>query len=159
MTRSETRRAVLTVDVDDVYTDRLSVIVNLRGKVMPVGSRGPSTWDLRDWDVHGHVHFERWHYRAFVERPGYRTMRLPPVAIAALHALHANGYLIRILTGRLWTTAITARVLGDTDAWVEANRISAQHISLLTDNAAVHTDEYVEDGPRFVTHFLRWAVG
>lgn len=38
--------------------------------------------------VGDHEHDDRLHYRAFVERPGYRTMRPLPGAVAALRKLH-----------------------------------------------------------------------
>jgi 5'(3')-deoxyribonucleotidase len=110
--------------------------------------------------VHDHAHFERLHYRAFVERPGYRMMRPLPGAVTALRTLYEHGYLIRILTGRLWTAGLAARVLGDTGFWVEANEIPADDIAFVTDKASVHADFYVEDGPHFLTalHSLQRRV-
>lgn len=151
--RHDGRKCVIGVDLDDVCADRLGVIAALlASEGRPTDGRQPSRWDLSDWGVRDKGDYDRLHYQAFVDRPGYRDMRPISGAITGLRDLHQKGYLIRIVTGRLWTPAIVHRVLADTGAWLEMHGVPADEVAFVTEKEAIDADIYVEDGPHFVTN-------
>lgn len=146
-----THPLVVAVDLDDVCADRLGMIAAaLQAEGIDVGDSSPKFWDLSDWGVRDHGHYERLHYGCFIEADGYRRMAPLPGAVDALRALHLEGVRIRVLTGRLWTSEVVTRTLSDTASWLGHHGIPVDDIAFVTDKAAVMADVYVEDAPHFL---------
>jgi len=149
MTRDH--RPVVAVDLDDVCADRLGVIATmLREEGVAVPSQRPSPWDLHDWGVRDNADRDQLHYRAFVERDGYRSMAPVPGALEVLTELHQRGARIRIATGRLWTSQVIAQAVAHTGYWLAKHRVPAEDIAFVTDKTAVDADIYVDDAPHFL---------
>jgi len=140
------------VDLDDVCADRLGVIADmLRAEGHDVPSRHPGDWDLRTWGVRNKAHYDRLHYAAFVERPGYRSMHPLPGALDALRQMRCHGYQIRIVTGRLWTSQVVLPALRDTGHWLAEHSVPVDDVVFVSDKTAIDADLYIEDAPHFVT--------
>lgn len=154
MTRDH--RPTVGVDLDDICADRLGAIAAmLREEGAAVPNQRPSSWELRDWGVQDKAHYDRLHYRAFVERDGYLSMMPVPGALRALEELHERGALIRIVTGRLWTRQVLAQAVAHTGYWLAKHGVPAEDVVFVTDKTAVAADVYIEDAPHFLDDLQR----
>jgi 5'(3')-deoxyribonucleotidase len=150
------RRPTIAVDLDDVCADRLSVIADmLRSEGHHVLGRHPGDWDLRTWGVRSKAQYDRLHYAAFVENPGYRSMPPLPGALDALRRMREDGYQIRIVTGRLWTSQVVLPALRDTGHWLAEHNVPVDDVAFVSDKTAIDADLYIEDAPHFVTALQR----
>jgi glycosyltransferase involved in cell wall biosynthesis/5'(3')-deoxyribonucleotidase len=153
---SGSHRPVIAIDLDDTCADRLGVIAGrLRAEGLEVGQRQPARWDLRDWGVRDQAHFDRLHHEAFVHRPGYRVMPALPAAVEEIQRLRERGYLIRIVTGRLWSPRAVIPALAGTAEWLAEHEALADDVAFVSDKTAVHADVYIEDAPHFITDLRR----
>jgi 5'(3')-deoxyribonucleotidase len=142
---------VIAVDLDDTCADRLAVIAaRLRAQGLAVDSRQPARWDLSDWGVRSHDHYDQLHHDAFARGAGYEEMQPLPGAAAGIRQLRAQGWRIRILTGRMWNAEVILPALTGTARWLARHQIPADDIAFVTDKAAVHADVSIEDAPHFI---------
>jgi 5'-nucleotidase len=149
---SKLRRPVVAVDLDDVCADRLGVIADmLRIEGAAIEHRQPANWDLSDWGVRDKPFYDRLHYTAFVDQHGYRSMPPLPGALDGLRQLHDWGFLIRIVTGRLWDSQVLIPALSDTAHWLARYSVPVDDVAFVSDKTVVDADVYIEDAPHFIT--------
>jgi 5'(3')-deoxyribonucleotidase len=145
------RRLAVAVDLDDVCGDRLGIIASMllaEGKA--IRHRHPADWSLREWGVRDQADYDRLHYAAFVDGRGYRSMTILPGAAEGLAALHQQGFIIRVVTGRLWNSQVIGQALADTGYWLADHALPVDDVAFVSDKVAVKADLYVEDAPHFI---------
>jgi 5'-nucleotidase len=146
------RQPTIGIDLDDVCADRLGIIAAmLRSEGHSIPGRHPGDWDLRTWGVRNKDHYDRLHYSAFVERPGYRSALPLPGSLDAIRTLRSYGYQIRLVTGRLWTSQVVLPALRDTGYWLADHGVPVDDVAFVSDKTVVDADLYIEDAPHFVT--------
>jgi len=144
-------RPIVAIDLDDVCADRLEAISSLlayEGVTTP--SRQPRNWDLSDWGVTTKQYYDRLHYGAFVERAGYVDLNPIEGALEGIRRIHEMGGLVRILTGRLWTSQVAGPALSGTGNWLEKHSVPVDDVAFVSDKTAVDADIYIEDAPHFI---------
>jgi len=145
------RRFAVAVDLDDVCGDRLGIISSmLRAEGHAIRHHHPADWSLREWGVRDQADYDRLHYAAFVDGRGYRSMTILPGAVDGLMTLHQQGFLIRVVTGRLWNSQVVGQALGDTGCWLADNALPVDDVAFVSDKTAVKADLYIEDAPHFI---------
>jgi 5'-nucleotidase len=82
-----------------------------------------------------------------MEHDMFRTMPLIEGAADALWRLSDAGIWIRIITHRLYVHWGHEKAVGDTAAWLDANRIPYRDLCFLGAKPQVEADVYIDDAP------------
>lgn len=144
---------VLGVDLDGVcgdYTLAFRRVVAAERGVDPDSLPLQRSWGFEEWDL-DEAEYERLHRHAVVEQRILRDMPMIPDAADTLWRLSDAGAWIRIITHRLYVNWGHATAVGDTVAWLDANRIPYRDICFLGAKPEVEADCYIDDSPSNVT--------
>lgn len=148
--RSFMGRAVVGLDLDGVCADYISGFRPYAAKhlgVEPATLLFPRSYDLvEEWGFRDYADYREAHKRAVSE--GMYSC-LPPIEgiSCAAQRLSESGAHIRIVTHRLFLGGSHRRIVSDTAAWLDANRIPYMSLCFtgLKDSVGAHL--YVEDSP------------
>jgi 5'(3')-deoxyribonucleotidase len=85
-----------------------------------------------------------------MEHDMFRTMEVIEGAADALWRLSDAGVWIRIITHRLYVNWGHEKAVGDTAAWLDANRIPYRDLCFLGAKPEADADAYIDDAPHNV---------
>ena len=147
--RHEPQHFVLGVDLDGVvgnHTLRFrEIMAELRG-VEPETMPLERSWDFHEWGFEPDE-YSHYHRVAVMEHDMFRTMPVIDGAADALWRLSDAGIWIRIITHRLYVHWGHEKAVGDTAAWLDANRIPYRDLCFLGAKLEVEAHAYIDDAP------------
>lgn len=143
---------ILGVDLDGVVADHTvrfrEIYAGLRGidvESLPL----ERSWNFHEWGL-DNDQYSHYHRIAVMEHDMFRTMPLVDGAADALWRLSDAGIWIRIITHRLYVHWGHEKAVGDTAAWLDANRIPYRDLCFLGAKPQVEADAYIDDAPHNV---------
>ncbi|MFP5489555.1 MAG: 5' nucleotidase, NT5C type [Acidimicrobiia bacterium] len=140
---------ILGVDLDGVVADHTrrfrEIYAGLRG-IDPESLPLERSWDFHEWGL-DNEQYSHYHRIAVMEHDMFRTMPLIEGAADALWRLSDAGIWIRIITHRLYVHWGHEKAVGDTAAWLDANRIPYRDLCFLGAKPQVEADAYIDDAP------------
>ena len=140
---------ILGVDLDGVVADHTrrfrEIYAELQG-VEPESLPLERSWDFHEWGL-DNERYSYFHRIAVMEHDMFRTMSLIPGAADVLWRLSDAGVWIRIITHRLYVHWGHEKAVGDTAAWLDANRIPYRDLCFLGAKPQVEADAYIDDAP------------
>ena len=104
------------------------------------------SWDFHEWGL-DNERYAYYHRIAVMEHDMFRTMPLIEGAADTLWRLSDAGVWIRIITHRLYVHWGHEKAVGDTAAWLDANRIPYRDLCFLGAKPQVEADVYIDDAP------------
>ncbi len=123
----------LGVDLDGVVADHTrrfrDILAEIRG-IDPETLPLDRSWDFGEWGL-GPGEYAELHRVAVMEYDMFRTMEVIDGAADALWRLSDAGVWIRIITHRLYVNWGHEKAVGDTAAWLDANRIPYRDLCFL----------------------------
>jgi 5'-nucleotidase len=138
---------ILGVDLDGVVGDHTyrfrEILAELRG-VDPETLPLERSWDFGEWGL-SPEEYARYHRIAVMEHDMFATMPVMPGAAEVLWRLSDAGIWIRIITHRLYVHWGHGKAIGDTAAWLDANRIPYRDLCFLGAKPQVEADAYIDD--------------
>ena len=142
----------LGVDLDGVVADHSrrfrDILAEIRG-VDPESLTLDRSWDFGEWGLAPGEYAEL-HRVAVMEYDMFRTMEVIEGAADALWRLSDAGVWIRIITHRLYVNWGHEKAVGDTAAWLDANRIPYRDLCFLGAKPEADADAYIDDAPHNV---------
>jgi 5'-nucleotidase len=142
----------LGVDLDGVVADHTrrfrDILAEIRG-VDPESLSLDRSWDFGEWGL-GPGEYAELHRVAVMEYDMFRTMEVIDGAADALWRLSDAGVWIRIITHRLYVNWGHEKAVGDTAAWLDANRIPYRDLCFLGAKPEADADAYIDDAPHNV---------
>lgn len=143
------RTFILGVDLDGVVADHTvrfrEIFAEIQG-VDPESLPLERSWDFHEWGLVGDE-YAQYHRIAVMEHDMFRTMPVIDGAADALWRLSDAGIWIRIITHRLYVHWGHEKAVGDTAAWLDANRIPYRDLCFLGAKPQVEADVYIDDAP------------
>jgi Uncharacterized protein conserved in bacteria len=140
---------IFGVDLDGVVADHTrrfrEIYAGIRG-IDPESLPLERSWDFHEWGLDNDQYSEL-HRIAVMEHDMFRTMPLIEGAADALWRLSDAGIWIRIITHRLYVHWGHEKAVGDTAAWLDANRIPYRDLCFLGAKPQVEADAYIDDAP------------
>jgi 5'-nucleotidase len=140
---------ILGVDLDGVVADHTrrfrDIMAEIRG-VDPETLPLDRSWDFGEWGFQP-GEYEVYHRIAVMEHDMFRTMELVEGAADALWRLSDAGIWIRIVTHRLYVNWGHEKAVGDTAAWLDAQRIPYRDLCFLGAKPEVEAAVYIDDAP------------
>jgi len=142
----------LGVDLDGVVADHTrrfrEILADIRG-VEPETLPLERSWDFGEWGL-GPGEYAELHRVAVMEYDMFRTMEPIEGAADALWRLSDAGVWIRIITHRLYVNWGHEKAVGDTAAWLDANRIPYRDLCFLGAKPEADANAYIDDAPHNV---------
>lgn len=142
----------LGVDLDGVVADHTrrfrDILADIRG-VDPDTYSLERSWDFGEWGL-APGEYADLHRVAVMEYDMFRTMEPIAGAADALWRLSDAGVWIRIITHRLYVNWGHEKAVGDTAAWLDANRIPYRDLCFLGAKPEADADAYIDDAPHNV---------
>ncbi|MGB0115077.1 MAG: hypothetical protein WBP59_17790 [Ilumatobacteraceae bacterium] len=142
----------LGVDLDGVVADHTrrfrDILAEIRG-VDPETYPMERSWDFGEWGL-APGEYADLHRIAVMEYDMFRTMEPIAGAADALWRLSDAGVWIRIITHRLYVNWGHEKAVGDTAAWLDANRIPYRDLCFLGAKPEADADAYIDDAPHNV---------
>ena len=142
----------LGVDLDGVVADHTrrfrDILAEIRG-VDPEALPLERSWDFAEWGL-APGEYAHLHRVAVMEYDMFRTMEPIDGAADALWRLSDAGVWIRIITHRLYVNWGHEKAVGDTAAWLDANRIPYRDLCFLGAKPEADADAYIDDAPHNV---------
>ena len=139
----------LGVDLDGVVADHTrrfrDILAEIR-RVDPESLTLDRSWDFGEWGL-GPGEYAELHRVAVMEYDMFRTMDVIDGAADALWRLSDAGVWIRIITHRLYVNWGHEKAVGDTAAWLDANRIPYRDLCFLGAKPEADADVYIDDAP------------
>jgi 5'-nucleotidase len=146
------RSFTLGVDLDGVVADHTrrfrEILADIRG-VAPDTYSLERSWDFGEWGL-GPGEYAEFHRRAVLDYDMFRTMDPIEGAADVLWRLSDAGVWIRIITHRLYVNWGHEKAVGDTAAWLDANRIPYRDLCFLGAKPEADADAYIDDAPHNV---------
>jgi 5'-nucleotidase len=143
------RQFILGVDLDGVVADHSrrfrEIYAELQG-IDPETLPLDRSWDFHEWGLDDEQ-YSHYHRIAVMEHDMFRTMPLIAGAADVLWRLSDAGVWIRIITHRLYVHWGHEKAVGDTAAWLDANRIPYRDLCFLGAKPQVEADVYIDDAP------------
>lgn len=143
---------ILGVDLDGVVADHTyrfrEILAEIRG-VAPDTYPLERTWDFTEWDLEP-GEYAHYHRIAVMEHDMFRTMPMIEGAADALWRLSDAGVWIRIITHRLYVHWGHEKAVGDTAAWLDANKIPYRDLCFLGAKPQADAHAYIDDAPHNV---------
>lgn len=140
---------ILGVDLDGVVADHTrrfrEIYADLSG-IDPETLPLERSWDFHEWGLDD-AQYSHYHRIAVMDHDMFRTMPLVEGAADTLWRLSDAGIWIRIITHRLYVHWGHEKAVGDTAAWLDANRIPYRDLCFLGAKPQVEADAYIDDAP------------
>jgi 5'-nucleotidase len=140
---------ILGVDLDGVVADHTRRFRDIMAEIRAVDPETmplERSWDFAEWGF-APDEYATYHRVAVMEHDMFRTMELVDGAADALWRLSDAGIWIRIVTHRLYVNWGHEKAVGDTAAWLDAQRIPYRDLCFLGAKPEVEADCYIDDAP------------
>lgn len=144
------KKLVLGVDLDGVCADFYTRMREIASEWFerPIHDLTPEvTYGLPEWGIEGIDQYLSLHRFAVTERNLFSTVSMIPGARSVLRRLSDEGYLIRIITHRLFISYFHAIAVQQTIEWLDHNGIPYADLCFMKEKDQVGADIYIEDSP------------
>ena len=142
----------LGVDLDGVVADHTRRFRDILAEIRGIESETLTldrSWDFAEWGL-APGEYSELHRVAVMEYDMFRTMEPIEGAADALWRLSDAGVWIRIITHRLYVNWGHEKAVGDTAAWLDANRIPYRDLCFLGAKPEADANAYIDDAPHNV---------